>query len=421
MRKIKSLQDVSSYQLCCGCGACAYLYPADIEMRDAVKFGRRPYFFNKNSSKTYEEAVAICPGINLDCTSVTLDNNTPTTASGKTWGPILEIWEGHASDPDIRFKGSSGGAINAIALYCLEEKLAEGVLHTTPDKEKPYLNNSHISSNRKALLEGAGSRYSPASPCEKLGEVEKATKPYVIIGKPCDIAATYNLQQHNPTLDSKVALTIACFCAGTPSTQGTLEMLRQMGCAQVSDIKSLRFRGHGWPGRTKIEAHDASSPKKYRDLSYEESWGTVLQKYRQWRCYICPDHTGEFADIAVGDPWYHEIEDEALGKSLILVRSEKGKAILQGAIEKGYIIATKMSADILPASQPNLVKTRSRLWGQLFALCITLQPTPHYKGFYIFHNWNKGLSITNKLQSIASTIKRIGLKKLYKKQTIFDE
>jgi coenzyme F420 hydrogenase subunit beta len=32
-----------------------------------------------------------------------------------------------------------------------------------------------------------------------------------------------------PVLDAKVGLTIAIFCAGTPSTRGTLELLRHAG------------------------------------------------------------------------------------------------------------------------------------------------------------------------------------------------
>ena len=37
---------------------------------------------------------------------------------------------------------------------------------------------------------------------------------------------------------------------------------------------------------------------------------------------MCADHTGEFADIAVGDPWYRPHLDDEPGRSLVLARSE---------------------------------------------------------------------------------------------------
>lgn len=52
-----------------------------------------------------------------------------------------------------------------------------------------------------------------------------------------------------------------------------------------------------------------------RQMTYADSWA-YLQRYRQWQRYICPDHTGEFADVAVGDPWYREVQAGEAGTSL---------------------------------------------------------------------------------------------------------
>ena len=47
----------------------------------------------------------------------------------KRWGNIIELWEGYAADPEIRFKGSSGGLCAALSLFCIEKGQASGVLH----------------------------------------------------------------------------------------------------------------------------------------------------------------------------------------------------------------------------------------------------------------------------------------------------
>ena len=333
------------------------------------------------------------------------------------WGPVLQVWEGYAVDPEIRFKGSSGGAISAISLYCLEHECMHGVLHTIANEEKPYLNKTIMSKNRSSILAAAGSRYSPASPCDGLQEVVDAPAPCVFIGKPCDVAALHNVQQLKPELDAKIGLKMACFCAGTPSTNGTFEMLKQMGFASPDDLGGLRYRGCGWPGKT-VATDKYNKGKLEMELSYDQSWGNILQKYRQWRCYICPDHAGEFADIAIGDPWYRDKAKDEQGCSLIVVRTELGRKILNKAITSGYLSAQKVDSSSLQASQPNLLKTRAMLWGRLLTLKLNHVPYPSFEGFSLYTSWKNELSLREKIKTFVGTIKRIYKKRLKIKQTI---
>jgi coenzyme F420-reducing hydrogenase beta subunit len=54
----------------------------------------------------------------------------------KRWGAFSQVWEGYASDPEIRLKGSTGGLCTALSLFCLEQKIAGGVIHVGSDPEK---------------------------------------------------------------------------------------------------------------------------------------------------------------------------------------------------------------------------------------------------------------------------------------------
>lgn len=417
--KINSLTDVPEWQLCCGCGVCAYLYPEMIEMVDIPATGRRPKFTAINNvDRLFKQGLGVCPGVNVKHPHQHYDKLDIIKSLVKSWGPVWEVWEAYAADPEIRYKGSSGGVITALGLYCLEQEKMNGVLHVASDRSKPFLNTTVLSKNKRSLLSGIGSRYSPASPCEKLAEVESSKGLNLIIGKPCDIAAVNNVRLFKEKLDSNIGLTIACFCAGTPSTNASLEMLRQMGVNDQNDLLSLRYRGYGWPGKTKAESKTKNNQNKYKELEYEESWGAILQEYRQWRCYICPDHTGEFADISVGDPWYKEATQDDPGRSLILIRSSIGRRILKSAIAKGYLVAERKHEKVLPASQANLKKARSRLWGQIITLKLLKIPCPSYSGFFLMQNWIDGLSLKEKLGSILGTAKRVYVKKLYKKQKV---
>lgn len=417
--KINNLIDVPAYQLCCGCGMCAYLYPQQIKMEDAPSLGRRPIFEeSEHSAVALKNALAFCPGIGLEHTSGTFMQNGLIQSLARGWGPIFEVWEAYAVDTEIRFRGSSGGAMSAIALYCLEREKMHGVLHTMADNKKPYLNDTILSNNRSSILAAAGSRYSPASPCEKLYYIENASAPCVFIGKPCDVAAVRKVQRqgNKPDLNINIGLLMACFCAGTPSTNGTLEMLRQMGVNSSDDLASIRYRGSGWPGKTIAESRDKD--KVYRELTYEQSWGEILQKYRQWRCYICPDHTGEFADISSGDPWYKKTDGSTSGKSLLLARTERGKEFIRKAVDAGYLMAKKVDSGLLSESQPNLANARARLWGQIIALKMLRAPYPIYKGFSLASLWMSDLTLKEKAKSIIGTTARVNIKKIKEKQEI---
>jgi len=412
-RKIENVLDVAKNQLCTGCGACAFADPS-IQMIDVFDQGRRPA---QNGPMDATLGMAVCPGASLshDATDWPADT-IPELAKG--WGPVLELWEGFATDEELRFRASSGGAASGLALFCLEQRKMEGVLHTGAQKGQPYLNETVWSQSREDLLARTGSRYAPASPCEKLGTLENAQKPGVFIGKPCDVAATHKARKLRPALDQKLGLTIAIFCAGTPSTKGTFEMMEAMGCKDPAQALSVRYRGKGWPGMAEVVYQEGSQEKKSAQMTYADSWGNILQKRRQWRCYICLDHTGEFADLAVGDPWYRPIPKGEPGRSLIVVRSERGREILHEAIAKGYIQAKRVEPAKLPASQVGFQALRGKIWGRRLMLKAMAVPFPKYRNMPMFRFWWKDLSLSEKLRSIFGTLKRIFVKKLHKEVSL---
>src|SRR5690606_15375849 len=106
---------------------------------------------------------------------------------------------------------------------------------------------TRLSRTRQELLAGAGSRYSPASVCDGLGQVEEAPAPCVVIGKPAEIAALHKARKMRPGLDRNVGATFSFFCAETPSTAGTAALLARMG-VRTESLTELRYRGNGWPG-----------------------------------------------------------------------------------------------------------------------------------------------------------------------------
>ena len=406
--RLHSAQQVAEWRLCLGCGACAYICPEkNISLRDILHEGIRPVL-RSHECGACDECVKVCPGCGI--TQARPDGVRGLIPElSKGWGPVLEVWEGYAAEQEIRFQGSSGGLASALSLYCIEQEKMHGVLHIGPDANSPYKNKTVLSRNRADILGRTGSRYSPASPCDSLELIESAPASCVFVGKPCDLAAVHKARAMRPGLDHNMGLLIGIFCAGTPSTKGTLDLLAEMK-VRVDDVEEIRYRGRGWPGRFSVRVKGEHQPREL--LTYMDAWGFV-QKYRPYRCYLCPDGTSEFADISCGDPWYRPMAEGEEGYSLVLVRTERGRRILQGARNAGYISIEPGDPAILEASQKNLLAKRSAVWGRLLALRAFGIPSPRLEGFDLFSNW-RGVSASEKLRSVAGTARRIVQRKYYR-------
>lgn len=413
--RIRGIRDVAEKHLCLGCGTCAFAQPDAIEMVDDIERGRRPRLLPLASGKDPDTSVAlaVCPGVALDHQeSEPRPEHIAELWTG--WGPVLEVWEGYAADDELRYAASSGGIATALALHCMEHEDMHGTLHIRARDDRPYLNETVMSHTREEMLAATGSRYAPASPCDRLDLIEQAPAQCVFIGKPCDVGGLAKVRRTRPALDERVGLTIGIFCAGTPSTRGTLEMLRAMGVTDPASISSVRYRGNGWPGMAEVTVPTTSGVESHQ-MTYDDSWGDILQKHRQWRCYVCADHTGEFADVAVGDPWYREIPAGEPGRSLVLVRTERGRRIVRAAIAAGTVTLEPAAPDLLPASQANLLRTRGATWGRILATRVVGVAAPRYRNLPLLPIWWRTLGPKEKFQSLVGTVKRVVTKRLYRR------
>ena len=186
---------------------------------------------------------------------------------------------------------------------------------------------------------------------------------------------------------------------------GTLKLIDTLGINQ-EQVAEIRYRGYGWPGTTKVKLKGNNKNTPVHQMTYEQSWGNILSKYIQFRCHLCPDSTGELADISCGDLWYKQNKTEDPGQSLILIRTKAGRTLWYQAIKAGFIIARQAKPASLPVSQNNLLNRRRYLWGQLLTMHAVGVPIPRYIGFPLLRNWFR-LSTMGKLYSVGGTLKRI--------------
>lgn len=367
--QIKELKD----NLCAGCGICESVFGEEkIKMSFNEEGFLRPSFKQKLSKEEEEEFKELCPGINAK--HERKENYDPL------WGPYLSISSGFSNDHKIRYAGSSGGALTGIATYLLEKKIVECILHIGPSSLKPYQNEYKVSYSSEDLLNNAGSRYAPSATLVNIVEILKNHTTIGIIGKPCDIVGVRNLMKINEEAKSKIKYLLSFMCAGVPSQLATTKVIEKFNIKE-ENVASLRYRGEGWPGYFKIK----DDKNNIHKMTYNESWGTVLNKHLQFRCKICADGTGEFADITCADAWeasengYPSFEEKK-GVSLIISRNENGKKLLKEAVASGYITMSgkKYSSSEIAQMQPYQKQRKQNLIARLLALKLFGRKTPNY-------------------------------------------
>jgi len=409
MAHIKKLSDVVSWRLCLGCGACAYICPEQkIQLVDFFAEGIRPVVAAADCQEC-RQCLDVCPAVQSDYRHAPAKSSTFSDAFTREWGPVIALWEGHATDTEIRFKGSSGGVLTAISAYCLEVLGMHGVLQIGQDPDDPVRNRTRLTQTREELLAATGSRYAPASVCNGLGLVEAAPAPCVVIGKPSEIAAVRNARAMRPELDRKIGVTLSFFCAETPATRGTVSLLKQLGVDPAA-LRDLRYRGLGWPGHFAPAMRGDTKPC-YK-VTYRKSWA-FLEAFRPWSVQLWPDGAGELADITCGDPWYQQPDGKNPGFSLVLARTDRGCKIIKGAIAAGYLELEPAEPWKLVQSQSGLMVKKSSVWGRRLALQLFQLPVTRFEGLFLWRYW-KTLSVEDKLRSILGTIHRIWTRQLFK-------
>ena len=330
--------------LCIGCGLCESVAGRDRVAVVKTREGHlRPVVTGDLDHATVDRIHDVCPGTHVEGMPEHLvDGGTRTD---NVWGPWRRIVRAWASDPEIRFEGSTGGVLTALAGYLLTSRRVAFVLHAKASVSEPAFGERHLSFDRADVLAGAGARYGPTATLIDVGDVLDRGEPFAFVGKPCDIAALRNLARHDTRVDRLVKYWPAPVCGGYMPPSAMEAFLRRTGI-DPTDVTGVRYRGRGCPGPTRIETGSEACETHYLDF-----WGEDASQWSlPFRCKICPDGIGESADLAASDTWpggspTREGSAHDPGTNAVVVRTKAGVELLEAAERDG---AVTIEYDIAP-------------------------------------------------------------------------
>lgn len=370
-----SITDLATSGACTGCGLCASIAPDAIDMRLSRAGFLRPAL----RQPTVAPDAASMALIGQSCPALVVERPADPAHDHVLWGPVRRSLTGHASDAEIWRQGSSGGVISALAWHLLNSGEVDAVAQIAVSHDDPLRNELQISTQRDAVLRAAGSRYAPAAPLAGLLQALDQHQRMAVVGKPCDVAAVRQLLRARPDLQARLPYLLSFMCAGTPSLNATHDLLKAMGSSKEQVVK-FRYRGDGWPGMARAEQADGRS----FEMDYNASWGGVLGKQLQQRCKICPDGTGEQADVTCADAWYgkdgYPDFTEREGRSLVLVRTAAGERLVDAATLAGNVKTEPLDIGEVARMQPYQVTRKRAVLGRTWAARLRTGHAPRYRG-----------------------------------------
>ncbi len=383
---------------CIGCGLCKS--ENGVKMHIGEKGFLQPKFEKTAENRDFLENV--CPINDLHQKE---ENEYPV------WGSTQGVYAAYAKNAEIRKMASSGGVLTALAIFLLEKKYVDGIIHVIADKSVPTETKCRISTTREEILEGCGSRYSISSPWSELSQMVDKKKKYAAIGKPCDIKALRKLKESTGKYENIVCL-FSFFCAGMPSKQANERLLNGLGCGREK-CQTLTYRGNGWPGYATATDREG---KQYT-MEYSKAWGQILGRDVHPYCRICFDGIGEAADIACGDGWYiaeNGMPDfsERDGRNVVFVRTKAGEMIYNAAQTEGYIDSHGWEdEEQLKVIQKYQFTRRATMKDKLVAYRLFLRGTPKYDKKKV-NFLSKKIGSKEHCKVFLGTVKRIVQKKI---------
>lgn len=351
------------------------------------------------SPETDRAIAAICPGL-----------GQKVDAQGRTddvvWGPYVSMQTGWATDPALRHRASSGGALSAVMVHVLASGAVDGIVQTMADPDNPMGNKTVISRDTETVLHSAGSRYAPSAPLADIAPLLEGTERFAFVGKPCDVAALRALEARDPRVAMRFPVMLSFFCAGVPSLEGAAGILKALEVPQA-ELDLFRYRGQGWPGRATATLKDGTE----RSMSYFDSWGKILSRHVQHRCKICADGAGAAADVVCADAWKadengYPLFEEEDGISLVVARTEKGAGILKAAEAAGTLALDGFDLGDLRGIQKGQLWRRRLLASRLDALRLLGKPVPRYAGLQV-RAVARLAGRAERLRNFAGMIKRV--------------
>lgn len=320
-----TVKETVKKDFCINCGLCEFICPNNAISLKFNKYLEKTPIINSKKCTNCSLCLNICPNSPQKMKTEALACRD--SLNEKIYGTNGDLYLAWNSNDEERSKSASGGAISKLAEYLLETKTIAGVIHVerieAKRKEPHYRACLSTSLEELKRDERKNSAYQPIDFSEVLKSIDKNST-YLITGTPCVIRGINKLKEQGYKF-----ITSSLICSHN-TNMSLLDFIADLlGIENVPYFINTRnkddllnadlFNNHFY-------CKDKDLAKKPHFLT---GWGKFWRNnyFAMNACLYCSDFWGREADISVKDAWGKWSKEDALGKSLVIIRDAKIKKL----------------------------------------------------------------------------------------------
>ena len=360
---------VTKKEECCGCTACASICPQECISMKVDEEGFMYPSVNQGKCVNCHICEKVCPIANndkLNCvTAATIDIKEITENAIEKEKILPDCYAAFLKDNNARNDSTSGGVFTALAEYVLQQhgkvygvEIAKDnrVVHSCVENMKylgKYRHSKYVQSDQNGIF-------------KRIKSDLESGRWVLYSGTPCQVAGLLAFLQKNYA----ALITVDVFCHGVGSPKYWQKYTQYMEKEYSSKIEKVVFREKTYGYNSACLAVYFNNGKSSHKGHDDDYYWSVFSKCLIFRpsCYSCPfKRILHKSDFSIGDYWDNkelgpEFEN-ANGCSLLLVHTEKGKAILKRLTD--IIVSEKVELEkalvINGSHQPSMLISSSVL------------------------------------------------------------
>jgi len=296
--------------------------------------------------------------------------------------PYQQCYVLSSADPDVRFNGSSGGFVTGLAKYLFGENRIHSAIcfHYTGES----LFAPTLAFSEKDYVQ-SGSIYHHVSLVRFLHKnLDKIRSPLFVTCLPCECLAIRKLL-HKHEIESVI---VSLVCSGQLTKQATYDFLSKHKI-NINKVRSLRYRGRGWPSGMTVEMLDG---QKHFFHNVDSDWKCFFHStiYNLQRCFYCTDTYGVSADFSVADPWFKDyIENEKVGCTVVCASENRFIRLIEQMVTNGQLELheTIEPAELVQSQYWTVAKKESFRKYKFLKLLIRFFRTNFYRKLFLVGNY----------------------------------